>query len=63
MSEASKRAAHMAELEAMWYEIQPARNEEIARRAIELARLYIVKADHQAKQIQNLENRNRREET
>lgn len=63
MSEAARRAAHMAELDALWYEIQPTKNEEIARRAIHIARLYITKAENQAKQLRNLENRNRRDET
>ena len=57
MSEAEKRRKDREELHELLRAIEPAKNEDIARRAIELADYYLIKADNQAKQIRNLEAR------
>lgn len=59
MSEAEKRRKDCEELYELLRAIEPAKNEDIARRAIELADYYLIKADNQAKHIQDLEARYR----
>ena len=61
MSEAEKRRKDRAELEELLKAVEPARNEAIARRAIEIACYWLNKADNQAKHIIDLEERNRQE--
>ena len=60
MSEAQKREQARQEITELWQAIEPSKNEEIARRALELADHYLVKAENQAKHIQCLEQRNQR---
>lgn len=52
------RKQHRAELDEMCLAIQPNKNCEIASRAIEIALFWISKAENQAVQIRNLEERN-----
>lgn len=61
MSEAEKRKKDRKELDELFKAIEPAKNEDIARRAIALAEYYIVKAENQAKHIRDLEARNDKE--
>lgn len=60
MSEAEKRRKDRQELHEMFREIEPAKNEDIARRAISIADYYLVKVENQARHIQDLEARYRR---
>ena len=60
MSEAVKRNNDRVELNELYKKIEHNRNEDIAIRAIEIAVYWLNKAEHQATQIQNLEERNRR---
>ena len=62
MSDAEKRMKDRKELDELFKAIEPAKNENIARRAIALAEYYIVKAENQAKHIRDLEARNARSE-
>lgn len=59
MSEADKRQRDRQELSDLYRQVEHARNEEIALRAIAIAEYWLRKAEHQATQIQNLEKRNR----
>lgn len=61
MSEVKKREQDRARLSELYAAIEHARNEEIAIEAINIARYWLLKAENQAKQIQNLERRNERE--
>ena len=54
MSKKEVRERDRQELEELWDAVTPAKNEEIARRAISMALKYLNKADNQAKQIQDL---------
>ena len=58
MSETQKRDKDRRKLSELWQAIEPAKNEEIARTALGLAEHYLIKAENQARQIQNLERRN-----
>lgn len=60
MSEADKRRRDKEELSELYKQIEHARNEQIALRAISIAGYWINKAEKQAIQIQNLERRNER---
>lgn len=53
------RKQHRAELDEMCLAIQPNKNCEIASRAIEIALFWISKAENQAVQIRNLEEKNK----
>ena len=57
MSEAEKRRKDRKELYELLHAIEPAKNEDIARRAISIADYYLIKAENQAKHIQDLEAR------
>lgn len=59
MSEADKRKKDRDELDELYKSIEHNRNEDIALRAIKIARYWLVKAENQAAQIKNLENRNK----
>ena len=61
MSEVKKREQDRARLSELYAAIEHARNEEIAIEAINIARYWLLKAENQAKQIQNLERRNERD--
>ena len=63
MSEAEKRRKDREELHDMLRLIEPAKNEDIARRAISIADYYLIKAENQAKHIQDLEARNSKQPT
>lgn len=52
MSEKAKRAKHREELLELQSMVEPARNDEIARRAIEIAWRYLEKAENQAKMLE-----------
>ena len=58
MGEKKKRQNDAAELDALYRQIEHAKNEDIAIKAIEIARYWLNKADRQTVQIQNLERRN-----
>ena len=60
MSEADKRKKDRKELAELYKQVEHARNEEIALRAISIAEKWLAKAGKQAMQIQNLERRNER---
>lgn len=57
MSQAEKRRKDREELQELLKAIEPARNENIARRAIDIAWYWLNKADNQAKHIIDLEAR------
>lgn len=57
MSEAEKRRKDRHELEELMKAIEPAKNEGIARRAIEIACYWLNKAENQAKHINDIEAR------
>ena len=57
MSEAEKRMKDRQELHDMLRLIEPAKNEDIARRAIGIADYWLIKAENQAKHINDLEAR------
>lgn len=63
MSEAEKRRKDRQELEELMKAIEPAKNEDIARRAISIADYWLIKAENQAKHIQDLEARNSKQPT
>ena len=63
MSEAEKRRKDRQELNGLLHAIEPAKNEDIARRAISIADYYLIKAENQAKHIQDLEARNSKQST
>ena len=63
MSEAEKRRKDRQELHDMLRLIEPAKNEDIARRAIGIADYWLIKAENQAKHIQDLEARNSKQPT
>lgn len=57
MSEAEKRRKDREGLHELLKAIEPARNENIARQAIDIAWYWLNKAESQAMQIKNLEAR------
>ena len=61
MSQTEKRMKDRQELAELLSAVEPAKNEDIARRAIEIACYWLNKADNQAKHIIDLEERNKRE--
>lgn len=63
MSEAEKRRKDRQELYGLLHAIEPAKNEDIARRAISIADYWLIKAENQAKHIQDLEARNSKQST
>ena len=63
MSEAEKRRKDRQELHDMLRLIEPAKNEDIARRAIGIADYWLLKSENQAKHIQDLEARNSKQPT
>lgn len=63
MSEAEKRRKDRQELHELLREIEPAKNEDIARRAISIADYWLIKAENQAKHIKDLEARNSKQPT
>jgi len=60
MSEGQKRKTALQEIKELRGAIEPSKNEEIARRALELAEYYLIHAENQAGHIQRLEERNKR---
>lgn len=57
MSQSEKRKKDREELEELMKAIEPAKNEDIARRAVGIAWYWLNKAESQATQIQSLEAR------
>ena len=60
MSSKQKRLKDRQLLLEMWDAIEPAKNEEIARKAIDVAHQYLIVAENQANHISALEKRNSR---
>lgn len=56
MSSKSAREKDYEELEKLMHQIEPAKNEEIARQAVNIAHRWLMKADNQAKQLNALQN-------
>ena len=61
MSQTEKRMKDRQELAELLSAVEPAQNEDIARRAIEIACYWLNKADNQAKHLLDLEARNKKE--
>ena len=59
MSEKAKRAKHREELLELQSMIEPARNDEVARRAIEIAWRYLEKAENQSIMLANIQRNQR----
>lgn len=62
MSTKQKRLKDRQLLLELWDSIEPAKNEEIARKAIDIAHQYLIMAEKQADHISALEKRNRRKQ-
>lgn len=60
MSEKQRRDKDKERLRELYSAIEPARNDDIAREAVAIAHRWLIKAENQSKQINNLEKRYKR---